>query len=329
MESFPSISIVIPSWNQGRFIRRTLLSILKQDYPSPVQVIVSDGGSTDETVSVLKEFGDSIIWWSAKDKGFVNAVMKGVAKATGDILAIQSSDDYYLPGAFREMAATFSKNPDTGFVSGGECSIDLSGNIISLSNPSGAITPETILFKTIPPQHATFIKRNLFEEIGGLRSDVDMCADIDLWYRASHIRPGIYFEKIAAVYQLHPDQRTVISDKWYPNLVKMTELCEQEPRYASKFRLNREQKSDLFAYWEMNWTTKRNAQEGKKVALKQVKNLFSLSRRTNRLLLGILIPTFLKAGLKNLGSLISDGSATTNGVKELNINWCGVPERNA
>ena len=62
MKSFPSVSVVIPSWNQGQFIARTLLSIFKQDYPGRVEIIVSDGGSTDETVAVLKEYDDRFTW---------------------------------------------------------------------------------------------------------------------------------------------------------------------------------------------------------------------------------------------------------------------------
>ena len=247
MQEFPSVSVVIPSWNQGRFIDRTLLSILKQDYPGSIEIIVSDGGSTDETVEVLKKYGDRLIWWSAKDKGFVDAVTKGVARATGEILAIQSSDDYYLPGAFRKMAAAFQQYPDASFISGGEYAIDIQGNIISSSAPTGAITPRTILFQTVPPQHATFVKRRYFEETGGMRAEVDMCADIDQWYRVAHLASGHYISEMVAVYQLHPEQRTATSDKWFPNLVKMVEMCEQEPRYGTKFRLTEEERLSLQA----------------------------------------------------------------------------------
>jgi glycosyltransferase involved in cell wall biosynthesis len=301
MDKNPSLSIIIPSWNQGRFIKRTLLSILKQEYAGPIQIIVSDGGSTDETVEVLKEFGDAIIWWSAKDQGFVDAVMKGTMVATGEILAIQSSDDYYLPGAFMAMAAAFHQHPDAGFVCGGECSIDLSGNIVSIQSPSGKITPETILFKTIPPQHGSFIKRSLFEKIDGLRSQVDMCADIDMWYRASHLQPGFYFNDVIAAYQLHPDQRTAVSDKWFPNLVKMVQSVEAMPEYGQHFRLSEKKKKDLFSYWEMNWTAKRDLKQGKKVAVKKIPSVFAQSKRTNQLLLGILFPDGIKKFLKSFG----------------------------
>lgn len=293
-QEFPSISVVIPSWNQGRFIDRTLLSILKQDYPADVQIIVSDGGSTDETVEVLKKYGDRLIWWSARDNGFVDAVTKGVARATNDILAVQSSDDYYLPGAFRAMAAAFQRYPQASFISGGEYAIDLQGNVISSSSPAGEITPRSILFQTIPPQHATFVKRSFFVETGGMRREVDMCADIDQWYRVAHLAPGHYIPDMVAVYQLHPDQRTVTSDKWFPNLVKMVELCEQEPRYGQRFRLTDEERRNLYTYWEINWTGKRDLKAARPIAFAKLPRLLSYSPRTRRMILGASINQVLK-----------------------------------
>jgi len=294
MKEFPSISIVIPSWNQGRFIGRTLDSILKQDYPGPIQIIVSDGGSTDETVDVLKSYGDRLTWWSARDKGFVDAVTKGVARATGEILAVQSSDDYYLPGAFRAMAQGFAQYPEASFISGGEYAIDLRGNVQSSSRPAGMITPSSILFSTIPPQHATFVKRRFFEETGGMRCQVDMCADIDQWYRVAHLAPGHYIPAMVAVYQLHPDQRTVTSDKWFPNLVKMVELCEAEPRYGNQFRLNEEERRNLYTYWEINWTGKRDMAAARPIAFAKLPGLLSYSPRTRRMILGASINPLLK-----------------------------------
>ncbi|TVT38258.1 glycosyltransferase [Hymenobacter setariae] len=319
MQEFPSVSVVIPSWNQGRFIGRTLDSILKQDYPGSIEIIVSDGGSTDETVDVLKSYGDRLIWWSAKDKGFVDAVTKGVARATGEILAVQSSDDYYLPGAFRAMAKAFLQYPEASFISGGEYSIDLQGNVIGSSNPVGEITPRTILFQTVPPQHATFVKRHYFEETGGMRREVDMCADIDQWYRVAHLAPGHYIPDMLAVYQLHPDQRTVTSDKWYPNLVKMVELCEQEPRYGTKFRLTDEERRNLYTYWEINWTGKRDMQLARPIAFAKLPGLLSYSPRTRRMILGASINPVLKKLLPK-GLLRTMQPATIN-TSRPNLDW--------
>ncbi len=294
MQEFPSVSVVIPSWNQGRFIDRTLLSILKQDYPGSIEIIVSDGGSTDETVDVLKKYGDRVVWWSARDKGFVDAVTKGVAIATGEVLAVQSSDDYYLPGAFRAMAAGFARHPAAGFVSGGEYSIDLQGRVLGSSRPNGPITPRSILFETVPPQHATFVKRQHFEETGGMRTAVDMCADIDQWYRVAHLAPGHYIPEMVAVYQLHPDQRTVTSDKWYPNLVKMVESCERETRYGSRFCLTDEERRNLYTYWEINWTGKRDMALARPIAFGKLLGLLSYSSRTRRMILGASVNPLLK-----------------------------------
>jgi glycosyltransferase involved in cell wall biosynthesis len=320
MQEFPSVSVVIPSWNQGRFIGRTLDSVLKQDYPGTIEIIVSDGGSTDETVDVLKSYGDRLIWWSARDKGFVDAVTKGVARATGEILAVQSSDDYYLPGAFRAMAKAFRQYSEASFISGGEYSIDLLGNIMGSSNPVGEITPRTILFQTVPPQHATFVKRRFFEETGGMRLEVDMCADIDQWYRVAHLAPGHYIPDMLAVYQLHPDQRTVTSDKWYPNLVKMVELCEQEPRYGQKFRLTDEERRNLYTYWEINWTGKRDMKLARPIAFAKLPNLLSYSPRTRRMILGASINPMLKKMIPT-GLLRIMQPSTTAQTAQPDLDW--------
>lgn len=319
MQEFPSVSVVIPSWNQGRFISRTLDSILKQDYPGPIEIIVSDGGSNDETVEVLKSYGDRLIWWSARDKGFVDAVTKGVARATGEILAVQSSDDYYLAGAFRAMAKGFQQYPAASFISGGEYSIDLQSKVISSSSPVGEITPRTILFQTVPPQHATFVKRRFFEETGGMRIAVDMCADIDQWYRVAHLAPGHYISDMLAVYQLHPDQRTVTSDKWFPNLVKMVELCEQEPRYGQKFRLTDEERRNLYTYWEINWTGKRDMQLARPIAFAKLPSLLSYSPRTRRMILGASINPMLKKLVP--GGVLRTMQPAPTGVSSVDLDW--------
>lgn len=294
MQQFPSLSVVIPSWNQGRFIERTLLSILRQDYPRTVQVIVSDGGSTDETVEILKKYADKIEWWSARDKGFVDAVTKGLARVTGEVVAIQSSDDYYLPGAFRRMAEAFQQYPEASFISGGEYGIDLTNTIEYANSFTGPITPRSILFQFVPAQHATFVRREALEKTGGMRVEVDMCADIDLWYRVAHFAPGRAIPDMLAAYQLHPDQRTATSPKWYPNLVKMVESCEQHPTYGAQFQLTDSERRNLYAYWEINWTAKRDMAAAKPIAWAKLPGLLSYSSRTRRMILGASINPVLK-----------------------------------
>lgn len=107
----PKISIVIPSYNQGRFIEETLASIWAQDYPR-VEVIVMDGGSTDETVDILKKHAARIHYWESRpDGGQTAAINKGIVRATGSIVGWINSDDVYLPGAFRRVARAFVDDP--------------------------------------------------------------------------------------------------------------------------------------------------------------------------------------------------------------------------
>ena len=110
----PTVSIVTPSFNQGRFIRETIESVLSQDYPA-IEYMVIDGGSTDETVSILKSYGNRIFWISEPDSGQSDAINKGWKRATGEILTWLNSDDVYLPGAIAKAADYLQRHPNVGF----------------------------------------------------------------------------------------------------------------------------------------------------------------------------------------------------------------------
>jgi len=245
-------SIIVPSFNQARFIRRTLDSILQQGH-GKVQVIVSDGGSTDGTVDILKSYGDLVTWWSKPDKGYADAVNQCLPLVDGDVVGIQSSDDYYLPEAFAEIARQFEARPSVGLISGGFISIDLNAKVQSLYSQSGPIGPLDHL-TNILPQHATFIRSDILLALGGVRPEVDMCADIDLWYRALHLCAGFRIEKLLAVYQLHPAQRSATSNKWSGSLRRMVEYAEGTAPYSDRFKLTDDIKSELFSYWTIYWS---------------------------------------------------------------------------
>jgi len=114
----PKISIVTPSFNQGRFIEETILSVLNQNYPN-LEYLVIDGGSTDETVEVIRRYEDRIAFWvSEKDRGQVHAINKGIEKCTGDIFGFVNSDDVYLPGTFAAVAQYFESHPAGEWICG-------------------------------------------------------------------------------------------------------------------------------------------------------------------------------------------------------------------
>src|SRR5450755_863659 len=113
----PLVTIETPSYNQGCFIRATIESVLSQDYPQ-VEYIIMDGGSTDETASVVKDYASRLTFISEKDRGQSHAINKGFRMAQGSILGWLNSDDLYLPGCIRSAVDAFQRNAAAGAVYG-------------------------------------------------------------------------------------------------------------------------------------------------------------------------------------------------------------------
>jgi glycosyltransferase involved in cell wall biosynthesis len=123
----PSISIVTPSLNQGRFLRQCLHSVFEQRYPS-VEVLVIDGGSTEGSLDVLREFDDRLAYWkSGPDAGQSDAINQGFQRATGDLVSWLNADDFLLPGALQALADTHSRQPDAPFYFGNGLRVDEAG----------------------------------------------------------------------------------------------------------------------------------------------------------------------------------------------------------
>jgi glycosyltransferase involved in cell wall biosynthesis len=133
-QTWPKISIVMPSFNQARFIERSILTVLNQGYPN-TELIVIDGGSSDGTVELLKKYDHAISYWvSEKDNGQSDALNKGFARATGDFYGWLNSDDLYAPGAFHKAASAFRQNPKKKVVFGDWLSIDESDSVLDLNH---------------------------------------------------------------------------------------------------------------------------------------------------------------------------------------------------
>lgn len=259
---WPSLSIVIPTLNMGRFIERTLLSIFRQDYPGRVQVIVADGGSKDDTIDILRKF-PQVTWWSQKDDGIADAVNQGFAVSDGEIIAEQGSDDYYLPGAFEHSVGALLRHPDVDIVAGTDVFLDSDGRTFTCSPlEDHEITPRSLILRRVIPLHCGFFRRSVLQTTGGMRcfgkaiaesgGNIDNVGlDIDFWYRALHFHKGRFIPNHTAVYQLHRDQMTVNSPSWYRNMTEMVESCERDPKFSSRFRLTTDEKRNAFIRWEI------------------------------------------------------------------------------
>lgn len=206
----PLVSIIVPSFNQGRFIRETLESCLAQDY-RPIEIVVVDGGSTDGTVDILHSYDDrpEIRWISEPDHGVVAAVNKGFALAKGEFGAIQSSDDCYLPGAVSQAVTVLSAKPGLGFVFGDIVKIDADGRELSTTQLGAFSTESVLAVQTWIPQPACFFRMSLTRELGGWREEVPYAADTDLWFRMM-LRAGVQKIDVAlAKRRVHGEQRDI------------------------------------------------------------------------------------------------------------------------
>lgn len=206
-----TFSIITPSFNQGRFIKATLDSILQQDYPH-VESLVMDGGSTDDTRAVLQAYGDPrLTWVSEADGGQADAINKGLRRAQGDILAYLNSDDIYLPGALRTVADYFAAHPQAAVVYGDCVGIDINGDSLGLTLRGQPAHLETFLVKrTYVPQPSAFWRREVTEAIGLFDDGLHYAMDRDYWVRMLLAGCSLaYLDRPLAAFRFHAESKTV------------------------------------------------------------------------------------------------------------------------
>jgi len=192
------ISIVTPSFNHGRFISRTIDSVLGQEGDFELEYLVADGGSTDGTLDVLRGYGDRIRWVSEPDAGQVDAINKGLARATGAILGWLNSDDVLCPGAIARVAAALAERPQAQWLHGRCRIIDERDRVvrpwISLYKHWRARrhTLERLLTENYISQMTAFWRRRAMDAVGPLDPSLKLAFDYDLWLRLARLGPPIY-----------------------------------------------------------------------------------------------------------------------------------------
>jgi glycosyltransferase involved in cell wall biosynthesis len=200
-------SVITPSYNQGRFIQRTIDSVLSQNAPE-MEYVICDGGSKDETVDILKSYGDKIRWVSEPDHGQADAVNKGIAMTSGDIIAWINSDDVYYPGAFATVRAVFETHPEVEILYGDADHIDEFDNIIE-PYPIEPWNYKRLLERCYLCQPAVFFRRSLIEKYGPLDAALQYCMDYELWLRYGQKVEFHYLPKRLAGSRLHEDTKTL------------------------------------------------------------------------------------------------------------------------
>ena len=212
-QPWPLISIVTPSFNQGRFVEEALRSVLLQGYPR-VELIVVDGGSKDGSVETIAQYDPWLKHWrSEPDLGPADALNKGFAFASGDILGFLNADDFYLPGCLTTIAEEFRLRPEAEVLSGHGY----------FAKPSGELGTPTLSDRwslrrfqhgaCVLVQQATFFRRSAFERVHGFRQHTGTCWDMALW--ADMALAGATFGSLPefiAAFRLHAGSITGSAD---------------------------------------------------------------------------------------------------------------------
>ena len=181
---WPRITIVTPSFNQGRFLEETIRSVLLQRYPN-LEYFVIDGGSTDESVSVIERYAHHLDFCvSEKDRGQTHAINKGFARATGSILSWLNSDDVLLPGALHRLAKhAMAPHPEKSLWCGRSYRCDSDGEIFAFYIPPRRMSRWMLQVGSQLAQEATFFPKSLYDEVGPLDESLKFAMDYDFWVR--------------------------------------------------------------------------------------------------------------------------------------------------
>ncbi len=174
------VSIITPSYNQAAYLEQTILSVVNQDYPR-IEYIVADGASTDGSLEIIKKYESKFSFWvSEKDRGQADAINKGFARATGDIIAWLNSDDYYLPGAVGAAVRVFEENPDVVLAYGDMLAVDERGKTFNTLSYKQLALEDLLCFQIIG-QPAVFMRRSALQKTNGLNLDFHYLLDHLLW----------------------------------------------------------------------------------------------------------------------------------------------------
>lgn len=181
-----SVSVVIPSYQQGQYLERTLQSVLDQGGEAG-EIIIQDGGSTDASVDIIRNYAglypEIIQWTSGKDGGQTAAINTGLKKARGEILCYLNSDDVFYPGALAAVRGIFDRHPEVDFVYGLADHIGESDEVLEpyeIEPWDYARLIENCFFC----QPATFWRRRVHDAVGYFDESLQFCMDYEFWLRA-------------------------------------------------------------------------------------------------------------------------------------------------
>ncbi len=221
--SHPLVTVVTPSFNQGKYLEETILSVLRQDYDN-IEYILIDGGSTDNSIDIIEKYRDKIAFKvSEPDQGQTDAINKGFSRANGQILAWLNSDDVYHPHAIREAVEYLIANPDVGLVYGDLDFIDQNGKVIGRFNAAQTDLARLRRGFVHIPQPAAFFRADLWRRVGPLDASFFFAMDYDLWTRLAGVAKIKYLPgRLWAKFRMYADSKTInADDRCWPEMLRV------------------------------------------------------------------------------------------------------------
>ena len=206
---YPKITVVTPSYNQGKYLEQTILSVLSQNYPN-LEYIIMDGGSTDNSVEIIKKYEKHLTYWQSKpDGGQAAAINEGFKRASGEIYCWLNSDDRFTEDTLNVVAEYFNNNPKCLWCAGYGSMVHENNNIKSMTQP------KMLDFDSLCNWHVNYIfqpsvfwKKELWTKANGLDEELENAMDFDLWLKFARVSKGGIIDEILSKALFHENMKT-------------------------------------------------------------------------------------------------------------------------
>jgi len=215
---YPLVSIITPSYNSGKFIEETILSIINQSYKR-IEYIIIDGKSTDNTIDIIKKYEKICSFRSESDFGQSEAINKGWLSAKGDILAYINADDTYFQETVEIVVNYFRQNPDVMMIYGDFSIIDINSKKILFVKSEQFDLKKLICLNNFIGQPTVFFRKEIIKKIGLLDTNLHYVMDLDFWIRIGSRYKIVYIPKNLANFRIHAKSKT-ISEGYHKSLTE-------------------------------------------------------------------------------------------------------------